>query len=724
MSKIRRSDGFWLNSQVFRKEALNFNTNGYYCSAPANTMDWLDYWEEQLNRCKNGFEVDGERITNHHYFYLNFFRINRLEDPNSIESSTVKINAAPDFWDSDYEFFWWVEIADKGVLNKNSQCYNLLTNSEKKKLEEKRYSTAEKDALKQVVLYKRLKLKSIVHPDYLEGGLDIVLDKARRKGYTYKEVAICVNTYNTMRNSQSLIGVSDNAYADELQKFTSLGLGFLNEHTAWSKAREFRDIAEQRRASFKKNINGVSIEAGYMSEIVTLSFKDSPEKARGRSPLKQFFEEAGTWNNLKAALKASQPSTRAGKYKTGQIIIFGTGGQIAADNGQFSDIFYGPIEFGCLPFKNTWDKDVENEYCGLFISALWNCEGFYDEQGNTDWEAASEFENKRRATILNNSSSANAYIAHITEFPICPAESFGSANTNIFPKVELTNQLNKVKAEKLFEKYGTPCDIYLTNGTAEIRPIPKEKAKPIIHYNIKDVTDLTGCLIVYEPVIYEAPYKLYKIGYDPYRQDQSEGPSLGAIYVIKGTYSNDTTKNIIVAEYVGRPDSADDVTRISWLLSLYYNTEVMYENEVTHVKTFFRNIKQLNRLAAQPDKVISKNIKNSTVARVYGSHMNKQMKDAGEKYVRDWLLSVIDFDENGEPVYCYEKIYSIGLLEELIRYNRKNNFDRVMALIQAMLQIQEEGIQKEYTPPKTNKRTAEILELISPQLYNTQYNEI
>lgn len=711
---IRKSDGIWTNSQVFRQEALNFEKNKYYCAAPANTVDWADYWDLQTDRCLNGYEVDGEKITGYHYFYLNFNPINRVVTQKDGSLAVTKERAFPEFWDLDYEFFWWLEIANKGVLNENSQCYSLLTDHEKVKLKHKRYSKAEKDALKQTILYKRLKLKAIAHPDFLDGGMDMVIDKARRKGFTYKETSICTNNYNLVRNSQSLIGVADNVFANEPQKFVSLGLSFLNEHTAWVKAREYKDIAEQRRASFKKTINGVSFEAGYMSEIVTLSFKDNSDKSRGRSPLVQFFEEAGTWTNLKISIKSSQPATRAGKYKTGQIIIFGTGGQIAADNGQFSDIFYNPIEFECMPFKNIWDKDGENNWCGLFVSALWNLEGFYDNQGNTDWEGALKFEMDRRKVILDNASSANAFIGHITEFPLCPAESFGTSSSTIFPRVELTNQLNRVKIEKLQEKCGTPCSIYLDKGTAVIKPIPKEDAKPIIHYNVKDTSDLTGCLMVYEAPIDNPPYKLYKIGFDPYRQDQSNGPSLAAIYVIKGVHSNCATKNVIVAEYIGRPNEADEASRIAWLLSLAYNTQVMYENEVSHVKTFFKNIFQLNRLAAQPDNVISKHIQHSTVARVYGSHMNVQLKDAGEKYIRDWLLSIVDYDEHGDPVYCYEKIYSIGLLEELIRYNRKGNFDRCMALMQCMMQIQEEGYNKEYTvEPKVHKRTQEILDLIS-----------
>ena len=42
-------------------------------------------------------------------------------------------------------------------------------------------------------------------------------------------------------------------------------------------------------------------------------------------------------------------------------------------------------------------------------------------------------------------------------------------------------------------------------------------------------------------------------------------------------------------------------------------------------------------------------VKNSKVARVYGCHMNVQLKDAGERYVKTWLLTTLDYDENGNP---------------------------------------------------------------------------
>ena len=132
------------------------------------------------------------------------------------------------------------------------------------------------------------------------------------------------------------------------------------------------------------------------------------------------------------------------------------------------------------------------------------------------------------------------------------------------------------------------------------------------------------------------------------------------------------------------------------MLGDLYNAEIMHENEVSHVKNYFRRIKRLDQLAVQPDAVISKNVKNSKVARVYGMHMNEQLKDAGEKYIKDWLLQVRDYDENGNAILNLETIYSIGLLEELISYNRKGNFDRVMAFMQVMFQCQEEELGKDY----------------------------
>jgi hypothetical protein len=178
--------------------------------------------------------------------------------------------------------------------------------------------------------------------------------------------------------------------------------------------------------------------------------------------------------------------------------------------------------------------------------------------------------------------------------------------------------------------------------------------------------------------------------------------------VQRGNFS----KNIIVAQYVGRTQTTDSVNRIAEMLAELYNAEIMYENEVPDVKKYFERRKKLHMLAAQPDGVISKNIKASKVARVYGCHMNEKLKDAGAKYIKQWLLEERDFDEHGNVLLNLDFIYDIGLLEELILYNKKGNFDRVMAMMQVMFQVEEDELGKEYgTNGNENQNVKDLLAL-------------
>jgi hypothetical protein len=338
-------------------------------------------------------------------------------------------------------------------------------------------------------------------------------------------------------------------------------------------------------------------------------------------------------------------------------------------------------------------------------------EGFYDAQGNSDIIGATKFEEKRRRKIAENSDSSLALQLHKQEFPFSPSEAFLTVTTNNFPVVELREQLNKVLIHKLQFKKGTAVEMSFKDGKVHVKPDLNNKLRPILHYRPKEA-DLRGAPIIYEYPIDNPPKGLYKIGYDPYRQDLSSGVSLSAIYVYKSVAKGDVKKNVIVAEYVGRPAEADDVNRIAWMFAVLYNTEVMHENEVTHVKNWFRRTKRLDRLAVQADAVISKNIKNSTVARTYGMHMNEQLKDAGEKYIKDWLLAVADYDEDGNAILNLEHIYSIGLLEELIQYNRKGNFDRVMALMQVMFYQQEEVLGKEYNKDNNDEFVKNLMKVL------------
>ena len=685
----------------------------------------MEYWETQLDRCIKGysvFEEDGteHKITGHHYFYLNFTQIQIVKFEDDDESAAAeKISQNPDFWDGDYDYFWSLEIARYGLCTKNSQVpstpeerkeWNHL-NKELKKIKKSNYNYKKDETYKKLKeqrdtisnnILNRLGLRVKPHLDYLDGGYHMIVGKSRRKGYSYKDGAICANVYNTVRKAQVIIGAFEKKflYPKGTMGMASDYLNFLNEHTGWAKSRDYTDKVDHKKASYRENVNGTYIEKGYQSEIFALTFKDNPDAARGKDGKLFLLEEAGAFPNLKDSFNAIAPGLTAGAFITGQIIIFGTGGDMESGTVDYADMFYNPAAYRLLPFVNIWDENAENTTCGFFHPVTWNMEGFYDDQGNSDIEGATEFELERRRQKMEAASSSTIVEKHMQEYPFSPSEAFLTVSTNNFPVVELRNQLNRVKAENLHLSKGTPVYLTREEGKVIAKPDLENKLKPIYTYKVKQ-DDISGCPIIFEYPVPNPPKGLYKIGFDPYQQD--EGTSLAAIYVYKSIHSGTYSKNIIVAEYVGRPQEADDVSRIASMLADLYNAEIMHENEVSHVKNYFRRIKRLDQLALQPDTVISKNVKASKVSRIYGMHMNEQLKDAGEKYIKDWLLQVRDYDENGNAILNLETIYSIGLLEELIQYNRKGNFDRVMAFMQVMFQCQEEELGKDYSSSENKK---------------------
>ena len=70
-------------------------------------------------------------------------------------------------------------------------------------------------------------------------------------------------------------------------------------------------------------------------------------------------------------------------------------------------------------------------------------------------------------------------------------------------------------------------------------------------------------------------------------------------------------------------------------------------------------------------------------------HMTEGRKRQGEIYIRDWLNTVRSTDENKNQLLNLHKIYDPALLMELIKFNHKGNFDRVMAFMIGMYHTRE-----------------------------------
>ena len=714
LHSVRNPDGKFVDTSVFREAGSTFMKLGYYTADPWGSPAWFDFWTEERRRCLEGYVVDGVMIPGEYYFYLNYCPIQKSEKTGN--GIGQKISGFPDFWDGDYNYFWVREIARNGVLMNNPN----YTDEEKEEI----YNLEPKEREKKLVeildgLHLMFKIvpsieKDGIRVENLLGGKDVIVLKSRRKGFSFKNASVGVNNFFHRPGKYTMLMAYDKKYLYPKGIFgmSMSYINFVNEHTAWKAPSDYVRKQDHIRNSYKSYKNGVEVETGYMSEIQAITFKDNPQAGVGKDCFDIVGEEVGSWGvpgGLKETVASMLPSVTDGDLRTGMMTLFGTANDIEKGTVDFADMFENPESNTFLPFYDIWGDNPQKKE-GFFFPVQLNLIGHYDKNGNSNIQSAIEAELLERRKREIGGATSTQILQRKREFPINSAEALTSIAHNSFPVAELKVQLEKVKSNGWQVTKGTPVQLYYDEGKISAKPILDKSVEPITSY--KDLPlDLRGCPVIYEQPINDPPRGLYKIGYDPI--DQESGTSLAGIIVYKSVHFGTITHDIIVAEYIGRYEDPDDIDRVAEMFADLYNTTIMHENMVTGVKNYFRRIKRLNLLAVQPDAVISKNVKNSKVARVYGCHMNVQMKDAGERYIKVWLLTVLDYDENGNPIRVIDKIYSIRLLEELISYNRKGNFDLVSSLFMCMFQVQEEQLGKVHNEKKINPKYEQLLKLTS-----------
>ncbi len=648
------------NTELFKTEAREFTKTGKYNNDPFGSPAWVDYWTEMQRRCIHGYSVGDIKITGDHYNYLNFNQIKLTQDDRGVKEKVTKkrttaskIVTFPDFWDGDYEYFWVKEIAKNGISYED---------------------------------YLKLELTVKIKKEHLDGGKHVIVAKARRKGFSYKNSSMVANNYNTVKNSLSIIGAYEKKflYPRGTMSMASDHLDFYNEHTGWAKKRDFVNKTEHRRASYKFTDNaGNIIEKGYKSEIMAVTFMDNPDAARGKDSSLVLLEEAGAFGNLKASFSAVDPLTKSGSLRTGQILIFGTGGDMESGTLDFEDMFYDPETYNLIALENQWDDNADNTFCGFYFPDKKNKDGFIDKDGNSDEIKAENYEDIQRESIKRTAKDKKALDRYIVEYSNKPKETFLRIKGNIFPTVELQRVLGTLEGHKDEQNYW--IGDLLTNENGKVEWKPNKDLRPILEFPIKDKTgDTTGCVIIYEPPYEESEgvitNQMYIAGCDPYDHDKSKTGSLGSILI----YNRLTKK--LVAEYTGRPETSDDYYEIARKLLIYYNARCLYENEKKGLFTYF-NLKNCTYLLMDQPECIKDVIQNSTVQRGKGMHMPTEIKNFGEGLIKQWLIE--PYDDRNPEIKNLHKLRSQPLIKELIAYDGVINTDRVMAFMLLMYHILE-----------------------------------
>jgi len=627
------------NTAALSLRATEYIRDGHYTSALEGTQAYFDFWDEEKTRCLYGYELEGMKVTGNHYFYLNYCPIDRSVKETLPDGTVIarRDRSFPAFYDGDCKYFNSLDVCRK--TNKH-----------------------------------------------------LVVLKARRKGYSYKAAAMLARNYFHVRNSKNYVFAGQKEYiiGDGLLSKAWEILSFVDDNTAWTQPR-LRDREMHKMSGYKKNVGGADVELGMKSQIIGVSLKDNPDKVRGKAGELIFFEEAGALPGLLKAWEVAMPTMRQGANTLGTMVAFGTGGTEGADFEGMEELFYNPASYDCLEVANEWDDGAAGTMCGHFVPIEENLEGFIDADGNSNREAAREFEegNRIKKKGTNDPKALDQYIA---EHPMNPREATLQVSANLFDITSLQAHYNNVKVNKL-DKVGTAGKLYHGKGNKVEFTIDGD-AKPIVRYPHRKEDNLNGAIVIYEsPHKTEAqqvPANLYVICHDPYGQNQSaDSSSLGSTYVLKRVNNISTPDDMIVASYVGRPHSQDEYNRNIFMLADYYNAKIGFENDRGEVIAYARRHRKLHRLQEEFEMLDKKDLRSKTVKRQFGMHMTEPRKRQGELYIRDWLNTVRSKGEDGTVVLNMHKIYDLALLQELIKFNHRGNFDRVMSLMVGMYHTRE-----------------------------------
>ena len=596
------------------------------------SIEYIEGGKEQGHRCRNGLELNGVSVTGAFYFYLNFFKINRLDNQG---------NATLDF---------------------------------------PNFSYVDKETFEYFDLAKRK-------------GLGLLLITGRGEGKSYKASALASWRYTFFKNTHSVVSASTSDYADKLWFKIREGLNSL--HPEIYHNRDISDTKDLIiSGTIYKDENGQRREKGYFSKIEKVVYDFKPGKNRGSRPDIHIFEEIGSWAPDKGRLidcyNMSKASWTRGSKQTCLPILIGTGGEMKSGGSRDAkEMFYNPEAFNLLKFDDTYGVNSGKPIC-YFIPAYKKYEGFYEVQGDVlakeeheqygfkvgekigevkisganDDIGAKKFFERKRASLENSERELEQ---NIQEFPFTPQEAFMTNSHSPFSILK-----NRLYELEMNDALTDKVKIGRLEMTGEIHP---EDNMPVVKF----VEDKRGKFqILEEPLLTPtgAYYKkLYTAGCDSYDQDEARtSESQGSIFIYKRFLNANTTSNLFVAQYTDRPEDKYEFYYNTLLLNLYYRSSMLVEHSNLGIFIYYEQ-KKYDFLLYDRPRVAYADTKDSKVTNKKGLHMDDKTKtyciDAYKKYCR----------ENVHQFFFKDQVL------DHVEFNRdENRFDRTMASMLCIVQ--------------------------------------
>lgn len=655
----------------FRQPAIFFKEHGRYTTLPINPnpkSEYAEFWRNEVYKWKHGMvrESDGEWIPGLLYFYWNYSPIwltENLSDQLTEEEWLEKLLSKDDDDDED---------------------------SNKSKGERKQ--TFPKPWLGDYLFY-----------HYIEQarnrGQHGKLLKTRGVGFSLKMGAISPCNMYTLPGSgnPNFHLASDKTFLTGDKGVFGKVMDVLDWIADNTPLPKLRLLDSKRAMEIQLGYQDeYGVRKGILSSVFGISLKDNPDKARGiRGPLIH-YEEDGLFPNLEKAWGVNRKAVEDGNVSFGFMLAGGTGGTEGASFEGSEKLFYRPGAYNIYGISNVYDKNVNGETkCGFFWGAYLNRNECYDENtGEPDVIKALVEILLDRFKVKYSSSDPSAITQKKAEEPITPQEAVMRTEGTVFPVADLKEYLESIAPRRetfLSEHY---VGNLIHNAMGEIIWKPNFDIAPLRSYD-SSAGDRTGALEIFEmPKRNNAgkiPSSRYIAGIDPI--DADAGQSLFSILVM------DTFTDRIVAEYSGRPRTANEAYEIALKTLKFYNAQGNYESNLKGLFSYFSNKNCLHYLCDTPQVLRDMELIKATNQygnRAKGTHANPKLNAWGRLLQADWMVSkAYSGDEEDERLNLH-RLRSIPYIEEAIYWNADGNFDRVSAGIMLFL-LREDRVRRTET---------------------------
>lgn len=660
----------FVNTELFYETANYFRKHkGEYTPYKIDSIPHRQFRRREQYRRKHGYSarclqdpkgtIHNVRITGSHYNFLNYIRMEQLDD-KTIQKGNVstakKHYDFPKFIDTQFWTFHIMEFAERN-------------------------------------------------------GFHLLIDKTRRGGFSYMMAADSANEVNCNSRKVVIHVAADKKYLTQtggLTDFAVNNLKFYEESTPFVRG-IFSSVKSDFRLGYKLP-NGVEADKSWRSALISVSAANNPDCAIGKDAVKVKVEEVSTMDNFDDFMNVTEPAMRTGAYTTGMLCAWGTA---TSGNMQvFEQNFYSVGSYHFMPFENVWDKDCRNETCGFFKPYCWGLQGEIngvqgiDKDGNSNILVGLEISRRERIQKKESVKKYSDYINYLGQYANFPSESFSSASENIFSSEELTAWEDRLRVD-------TDLHFYV-DGMLEIdeRNVLQFKTNARLHNEGKKTYDYIlgvprrghedphGCIrrwfapeyidktTIDGKNIKEIPIGLYSINYDPVGVDKNKDEitskhSHNSIMVWMNPHYLNGYKQKLVCTYYGRPDTLEEADRICYLLARYYNCigSVNVETNRGETVSNFRKWNALQYLACEPLFVWDSSFKGK-VNTTYGYNISgEQHKLDCIRLLKEFLYEEIGKDENGNPIRNFHRIYDYQTILELKKWSVKGNFDRVSSAL-------------------------------------------